>query len=167
MAQLRPFRFKIFGVMRVRLSTNRHLLDHFEPIALKTDNFLRIICEEPELPHAEIEKDLRPQSVIAQVARITKFNVGLHGIEALLLQLVRVDFGCQSDSASFLTHVNQHAVAFLCDLSERGVQLNSAIASARSKNVAGKTLTVHTHERRLLLVNFAFDYSKVMLPIQF
>src|SRR5436309_16088309 len=99
--------------MRVRLSANRHLLDHFEPIALKTDNFLRIICEEPELPHAEIEKDLRAESVIPQVARIAESGVRFNRIEPLLLQLVRVDFGCQSDSASFLAHVNQHAVAFL------------------------------------------------------
>src|SRR5207248_9897908 len=100
--------------MRVRLSANRHLLDHFEPIALKTDNFLRIICEEPELPHAEIEKDLRPQSVIAHVARIAESGVRFNRIEPFLLQSVCVNFCRETDPPTSLAHVNQHAVASLC-----------------------------------------------------
>jgi len=45
--------------MRVGLSTDRNLLDHFEAVPLEADNFLRIIRQEAKLPHAEIEKDLR------------------------------------------------------------------------------------------------------------
>ena len=58
-SQLRLFRFEIFFVMRVGLSTDRNLLDHFETVPLQADNFLRIIRQEAKLPHAEIEKDLR------------------------------------------------------------------------------------------------------------
>src|SRR5262249_7198333 len=143
MPQLRPFRFKIFDIMRVRLSANRYLLDHFESVALESDNFFRVICEEPELPHAEIEKDLRAESVVAQVARIAESGVRFNRIETFLLQFVCVNFCREADPATFLAHVNQHAVAFLCDLPERCVQLISTIASARSKNVAGETLAVH------------------------
>src|SRR5258705_1640424 len=83
--QLGLLRFEIFYVMRIGLGANGHLLNHFEAIALKADNFLWIICEKPKLPHAEIAKDLRPKSVIAEVARVTKLGVGFHGIETFLL----------------------------------------------------------------------------------
>src|SRR5437016_13807916 len=84
-SQFRLFCFEIFFVMRVGLGSDRNLLDHFETVPLQADNFLRIICQEAKLPHAEIEKDLRAQAVIAQVARISKFGVRLHGVEAFLL----------------------------------------------------------------------------------
>ncbi len=109
--------------MRIRLGADRHLLDHFETVPLEADNFLRVICQKPELPHAEIEQNLRAQSVIAQVARIAELGVSLHGIETFLLQFVSVDFCRQPDAASFLTHVDQNAVAFLGNLPKRGMQL--------------------------------------------
>ncbi len=56
--------------MRVGLSADRHLLDHFEAVSLQADDFLWVICQKPKLPHAQIEKDLRAEPVIAQVTRI-------------------------------------------------------------------------------------------------
>ena len=58
-SQLRLFRFEIFFVMRVGHSTDRNLLDHFETVALQADNFLRVVRQEPELSHAEVEQNLR------------------------------------------------------------------------------------------------------------
>src|SRR5438093_10613980 len=114
--ELRSFCFEILFVMRIGFGPDRHLFDHFETVALEADNFLRVICKEPELPHAEVEKDLCTESVIAQVARIPESCVRFHRIESSLLQLVRMDFCCQPDTAAFLAHVNQNALAFLLDL---------------------------------------------------
>ena len=116
--------------MRIGFGPDRHLLDHFQTVALQADNFLRIICEEPELPHAQIEKNLCAEPVIAQVSCVSEFRVGLYGVESFLLQLVSVDFCRQPDTAALLSHVNQNALAFLFDLPQRGVQLISAIAPA-------------------------------------
>src|SRR6266550_2978900 len=164
--QLGLLRFEIFCVMRIGLGTNGHLLNHFEAIALKADNFLWIICEKPKLPHAEIEKNLRPKSVIAEVARVTKLGVGFHGIETFLLQFVRVNFCRQPNSPSFLAHVNQNAVTLLLDLPQRRMQLIPAVAATRSENVAGKTLAVHPHQRRFVLVDVALDQREMMLPVE-
>src|SRR4029077_13775136 len=46
------------------------------------------------------------------------------------------------------------------------MQLVSTVASARSENVAGETLTVHAHQRRLVLVDLAFYQREMMLPIE-
>ena len=77
-----------------------------------------------------------------------------------------MNFCRQPDAASFLTHVNQNAVAFLLDLPKRGVQLIATIASPRAEHVAGKTLTVDPHERWFVFVNFPFHECEMMLAIK-
>src|ERR1043166_6412148 len=105
--------------MGIRFGSDRHLLDHFETVSLKADNFLRIVCQKPELPHTEIEKNLRAETVIAEVAWIPELRVRLHSIEPFTLQFVCVDFCCEPNAATFLSHVNQDAVAFLGNCPER------------------------------------------------
>src|SRR6266550_231270 len=95
--ELRLFCLEIFFVVRIGFGPDRHLLDHFQTIALKPDNFLRVICEESEPSHAQIEKNLCAEPIIAQVSCVPEFRVGLYGIESFLLQLVGVDCSCQSD----------------------------------------------------------------------
>ena len=102
--ELRLFCFEIFFVVRIGFSPDRHLLDHFQTITLQADNFLRIIGEEPELPHAQIEKNLSAKPVISQVSCVSEFRVGLYGVESFLLQLVGVDFCRQPDTAALLSH---------------------------------------------------------------
>src|SRR4030095_7698857 len=128
--ELRLFCFEIFFVVRIGFGPDRHLLAHFQTVTLEANNFLRIIGEEPELSHAQIEKNLCAQSVIAQVSCVPEFRVGLYGGESFLLQLVSVDFCRQPDTAALLSHVNQNTLAFLLDLPQRRVQLISAIAPA-------------------------------------
>src|SRR5258707_1743172 len=83
--ELRLFRFEIFFVVRIGFSPDRHLLDHFQTITLQADNFLRIIGEEPELSHTQIEKNLCAEPVIAKVSCVPEFCVGLYGVESFLL----------------------------------------------------------------------------------
>src|SRR5438067_6504019 len=156
--ELQLFGLEVFRVMRIRLGTDGHLLDHFQTVPFESNDFLRVVCQEAELAHTEIEKNLRAESVIAQVARVAQPGVGLDGVQSSLLQFVSVNFCRQPDAASFLTHVNQNAVAFLLDLPKRGVQLIATIASPRAEHVAGKTLTMDPHERWLWFVNFPFSY---------
>src|SRR5438552_18767759 len=56
-AQLRSLCLEIFGIMRIRLGADRYLLDHLETVPLEADNFLRVICQKPELPHTETEQN--------------------------------------------------------------------------------------------------------------
>src|SRR6476660_8749616 len=128
--ELGLFCFEIFFVVRIGFSPDRHLLDHFQSVPLQPHNFLRIIREEPELSHAQIEKNLSAKPVIAQVGCESEFRVGLYGVESFLLQLVSVDFCRQSDTAALLSHVNQNALSFLLYLPQCRVQLISAIAPA-------------------------------------
>src|SRR5207302_11325871 len=109
--------------IRIAYVANRNLLDHVDAVTLETDYILRIVGQKTELPNAEIEKDLRAESVIAQIARVTDPGICLHGVESYLLQFVGVNFRHQPDAAPFLSHINEHAVSLLLDLSQRRVSL--------------------------------------------
>src|SRR5437763_6103972 len=131
MAHLGLFRLEIFCVMRVGFGSNRHLLDHLNAVTLETYILLRIVGQESELAHTEIVKNLRAQSVIAEIGRETELRIGLDGIESFLLQFVSVNFCREADAAPFLAHIKEHAVYFFGDLPESGVRLVPAIASSR------------------------------------
>src|SRR5207248_11444333 len=137
---------EIFCVMRVGFGSNRHLLDHLNAVTLETHNLLRIICQESELADTKIVKNLRAESVIAEIGRETELRIGLDGIESFLLQFVSVNFCREADAAPFLPHIKEHAISFRGDLAERGVKLVPAIASSRTEDVAGQTFAVHAHE---------------------
>src|SRR5438067_7195795 len=147
MAHLGLLRLEIFCVMRVGFGSNRHLLDHLNAVTLETYNLFRIVGQESELAHTEIVKNLRAQSVIAQIGRETELRIGLDGIESFLLQLVSMNFCREADPAAFLPHIKEHAVSFLGDLAERCVKLVPAIASSRPEDIARQTFAVHAHER--------------------
>src|SRR5512133_1939695 len=66
--ELRLFWLDMFFVVRICFGPDRHLLDHFQTVALEPDNFLRVICEEPELTHTQIEKNLSAEPIITQVS---------------------------------------------------------------------------------------------------
>src|SRR5437867_8434587 len=134
MPHLYFFCFEVPGVVRIYFAANRHLLDHLHSVALKSDHFLWIIGQETKFAHAKIEENLRPEAVIAQISRKPELRVCFHGIESFLLQFVSVNFCRETDAASFLPHVNKNSVAFLRNLPQRGVQLISAIAAARSED---------------------------------
>jgi hypothetical protein len=57
--ELGLFRLEIFFVVWIRIGPDRHLLDHFQTVALEAHDLLGIIRQEPELAHAEIKQNLR------------------------------------------------------------------------------------------------------------
>src|SRR3984893_8875933 len=77
MTKLRFLGLEIFFVVRVGWSANWHLLDHFQSVTFQANDFLRVVGQKPELAHAEVEKDLRTKSVVAQIGREPEFRVGL------------------------------------------------------------------------------------------
>ena len=119
MPQLRFFCLQIFCVVRIGFAAYRHLLHHFQAVTFKSDHLLRIVGQKTELPNAEIEKDLRAESVIAQIGREPEPRICFHRIEPLFLQLVSMNFRREPDTASFLPHVNENAVPFVGDLAQR------------------------------------------------
>ena len=116
--------------MGIRLTANWHLFYHLQTVTFEADDFLWIVGQKTELTDTKIEEDLSPETVVAQIGWITKFGICLHRIESFFLQFVGVNFCREPDAAAFLAHINQNAIAFFLDLSQRRVQLVSTIAPA-------------------------------------
>ena len=102
MPHLRPLGLEVFLVVRVGRGADRDHFDDLQPVAFEADDFFRVVGQEAHFPHAEIDEDLRAEAVVAQLRREAEFFVGLHGVEALLLEFVGVDLGRQADAAAFL-----------------------------------------------------------------
>ena len=71
--------------MRIGFAANRHLFHHLQAVTFESDNFLRIVGQKTELTDAEIEKDLGAETVIAQIAWVSKPGICLHRVETFLL----------------------------------------------------------------------------------
>ena len=131
-----------------------------DSVTFQADDLLRIVRQETELAHAEIEQNLRAEAVIAQVAGEAELGVRLHRVEPFFLQFVGVNLRRQTDAAAFLPHVNEHAVSCFGDLPQRGVQLIAAIAAARAEDVAGQAFAVHAHQGRLRPAKFRLSPAR-------
>ena len=118
MAKLRLLRGQVFRVMRVSGRANGNLLHDLQLITFQTDNLTWVVRKETDLSDAEVDQDLCTESIISEIYSISEFFVGLDSIQSFFLKFVSMDFGCKTNSASFLAHVNENPCASLFDLSE-------------------------------------------------
>ncbi len=84
--------------MRIGFHLDRQLLHDLQPVAFQPDNLPRIIRQQPDRLETQVRQNLRPEAVLAQVHVEAQLLVGLHGIVALLLELVGLDLRRQADA---------------------------------------------------------------------
>ena len=89
---------------------------------------------------------LRGGGVVAGVLGQAERGVGGVGVEALVLEGVRVELVVEADAAALLAEVEQDAAA-VCDPLHRLAQLRAAVAPGRAEDVAGQALGVQPDER--------------------
>src|SRR5262249_18251030 len=153
--------------MRIGFAAYRHLLHHLQSVTFESDYLLRVIGQEAKLTNAEIEKDLRAESIISQITWIPKFGICFYRVESFLLQFVSVNFCCEPNAASLLAHINQDTAAFFLNLPKRRVQLVSTVAPARTEYVAGEALAVYAHQGRFAVIDFTLNQGQMMLSVEF
>ena len=124
---------------------------------------------------AKVAEDLRAETVFAEIHFETELLVGFHGVVALLLQFVSLNFRAEADAAAFLPHINNHAATDLGHLPHGGMQLRSTVAAARTKDIAGEAFAVNAdqdifpasdvpaHEREVI---FAIKLGAIQVKIE-
>src|SRR6185369_17762161 len=115
-----------------------------------------IIGNDPYLAKPDVEENLRALPVVAQIDRQTELLVCFDRIRALILQRVGANLVDDADAATFLLLVDDCSPAFLLNHLHRPVELATAIAFGRAKNVAGQTLRVDANERRDIASHLSF-----------
>ena len=83
-------------------------------------------------------------------------DVRLVGVEAGVLQRIRVELGVEADAATLLAQVEQEA-AVGRDALHGLAQLRTAVAALRPEDVTGQAFAVRAHERGLAAVGRALQ----------
>ncbi len=107
-----------------------------------------VVGHEADRGDAEEFEDFGRKLEVAAVGSVAEFEVGFDGVEALILELVGLQFGHEADAAAFLVFVEQNASAFVRDSGEREFELLAAVAAERVEDVAGKALGVDADDGR-------------------
>ena len=114
---------------------------------------------------AEVEQDLRADSVIPKIGLEPELLVRFDGIRAGVLKLVRLELVEQTDAATFLIEIHDHAPALFGDHLHRGVQLPAAVASQRMEHVASEALRVHSDENAVVAFAHVAENERDVLVI--
>ena len=165
MAQLAFFGSQVFAVLLVGRDDEGYLFRYFNAEAFQTHNFPGVVGQQAELVRSQVMQDLGADAVVAQVVRIAELEVGLHGVQPLLLELVGMEFCRQANAAALLPEVEQHA-AFLRNAAHGGMELAAAVAAAGAEDVPGKAFAVHAHQRGLVRGDFPVHQGQVKGSVQ-
>src|SRR5215471_1505498 len=104
--QLLALGFQIVSILLIGWNLNRHLLDDAQAVAIQANDFFRVVGEEADLPDAQIQQDLGTDSIMAKVRSEAQTLIGLNRVQILLLlELVSLQLGQESDAAALLAHV--------------------------------------------------------------
>src|SRR5260221_415899 len=137
-----------------------------EAVAFEADELPRVVGEQTDLLHPELDQDLRADAVVALVGLEAERLVGLDRVLALVLELIGHQLVDETDAAPLLSQVQQDAPAGLADHLERLVQLVAAVAARGREDVAGQALRVHAHESGLVPdAQVAHHEGDVMLAV--
>src|ERR1035437_3769706 len=137
----------VLGVL-VEFDIGRHAFHDFDSGIFHGRHFLGIVRDQADLLHPKLPQDLRRQFVLAIIVVIAEFDIGLDGVETVVLQLVGLQLGHQAYAAPFLLLVNEDTGAGFGNHGKRPLKLLTAIAAHGMKHVAGQTLRVNAHQRR-------------------
>src|SRR5262249_16717463 len=124
-AHLLPLRHEVATIGLRGRHLDGHPLDHLEPVALDADDLLGVVGEDAQPLRPEVHEDLRADAVVAEVGLEAEGLVGLHGVLAVVLDLVGAQLVDEADAAPFLAHVHEDAAALALDDGERLVELRA------------------------------------------
>src|SRR5688500_280688 len=110
MSHPRLLRLKIPAVVLAGLDLDRDFLDDVQAVTFDAANLLGVVRHDADVAQAEGAEDLAADAVVALVGGQTEAQVRVDGVEALLLKRVRVQLVRQTDAATFLAEVDEHAL---------------------------------------------------------
>ena len=116
---------------RVRRWRNfaRDLSHDFNARVFQRSSLVRIVRKQPNSFDAKLPQNRRGQTEIPAVSRKSERKIGIHCIEAGVLQRVGLQLRHQTDAAAILIFVDQKSPAFLSDGLHSDLQLFPAVTA--------------------------------------
>ena len=135
-------------VFRILAHMQGHAFGHLYTRRAQRFHFVGIIGQQPDAPYAQMGKNLLCQTEIAGIDRQTQSQIGLHRIQALILQAIGTDFIDQTNAAPLLPQVGNRPAAFTLHRLHRSLKLRAAVALARKQCISGQTFGMHPCQYR-------------------
>ena len=142
-----------------------HAFGDLDPVGAEFFDFGGVVGEEADALHAEVAQDVGGGPVFAFVGLVAEHQVGLDGIEPLVLQIVGAQLFCQPDPTAFLSQIDNGPLSEFSDALHGPVQLFAAIAAQRTEGVAGHAFGVDAHEHVVAAGELSEGEGEVFLAI--
>ena len=113
---------------------------HAESEAVNAAYLLRVVGHEYKVMYAEVCKDAGTCAILPEVSGEAQCDVSLHGIHALVLQVVCPQLIDKTNTTSLLAKIEQHSPALFLYTTESLGKLFTAITAQRPEGIACKTL---------------------------
>src|SRR5207244_5238598 len=98
-----------------------------------------VFRQQSHVPNTEVDKDLRPNAVVAGVLCEAKLEVRFHRVASAFLQRVGAELVRQPDRAALVApNVQDHAPPLFPDMPNGVLELGSAVTPKRPEDVARK-----------------------------
>src|SRR4051812_32331816 len=165
MSELVPLRLHVAGVLLVGRLDDGHALVHAQSVAFEADHLAWIVGDWTNGLETEVEENLRPDAVLAQIGLEAESLVGFDSVGAAVLKLVRLELVQETDAASFLIEIDNDAASIGGDHPHGFMQLPSAVAAQRVEDIAGQALRVHAHQYFLAVGDVAVDERDMLVLI--
>src|SRR5262245_6077757 len=116
---------QILAIVGVGRDLQGHPLDDMQPVAFQPGALRRVVGEQAQVLHPEIDEDLGADPVVTQISLEAQQVVRFDRVFTLVLQLVGPDLVVETDAASFLTKVDDDASSLTLNDRERLVELRA------------------------------------------
>ena len=124
-----------------------HGLDHLDAVLHELTALLGVVAEQPDRRDAEVAQHVGRGAVLTGVGGQAERQVGVEGVEAVLLQPVGAQLVDEPDASALVAAQVDDDPAVVADRVEGGVELRPALALERAEGLAGQALGVDPHER--------------------
>ncbi len=153
---------QIDRVFVVDLGGHGDSVRHGDAKAAQVLDFGRVVGEQADGTHAQIGQNQAGDAVFPLVGLVAQGQVGVHGVVAVVLQVVGPQLAQQPNASTFLAQIEQHALAFYGDLAHGFVELRAAIAAQGAKYIPGEALGMHPNQHIFLVRHIAHHQGQVL-----
>lgn len=132
----------------LRLDAGGNPLDNLDSCSFESGDFGGVVRHQPNASHAHPFEDGGGKVKLTAIRGEAEPLIGLHGIETLVLELIRAEFRHKTDPAAFFRLIEEDAGARIRNGLKGMFELKTAVAAERAEYIAGKALGVDPYDRR-------------------